>query len=256
MNADLTPAASRIWAVAVLLAVMTTGAAPADELTPNQIIEQTANTLANRVDADHERLAANPTELYALVDEVLLPAFDTRYAGGLVLGRHWRTATPEQRRAFIDTFYDFLVRSYAESVLKFRRDNIRILPPPPGEPQNPKRTVVRTDMRLDDGSTIPVNYSLRQTPKGWRIFDVNIEGISYVQNYRKQFDLEISAKGLDAVIARLQAETPAAPAPAGDHDTSPAGGSAGDSPAVTEAEGSKAAHGPVLEPGSAADGAK
>lgn len=61
-------------------------------------------------------------------------------------------------------------------------------------------------MQLNDGTSLPVNYSLRQTKDGWRAFDVRIEGISYVQNYRNQFNAEIAAKGIDAVIARLQAD--------------------------------------------------
>ena len=61
-------------------------------------------------------------------------------------------------------------------------------------------------MQLADGTKLPVNYTLHQTPDGWRAFDVRIEGISYVQNYRNQFNAEIGAKGIDAVIARLKAD--------------------------------------------------
>jgi len=182
-------------------------ASAADSRTPFEIVEQTANAVATRVANDHDRLEASSDELYALVNNVFLPVFDTRYAGRLILGRHGRTATPEQRKQFVDTFYDFLVRSYARNMLKFRKDSIQVYPAPPGQTNNPKRSVVRTQMRLDDGSSASVDYSLRQTPEGWRIYDVRIEGVSYVQTYRNQFDTEISARGLDATIARLQAET-------------------------------------------------
>lgn len=177
----------------------------ADNRTPEQVVTQTAETLAQRIDGQQAHLAANPADLYKLVDEVFLPVFDTDYAGRLVLGKHWRTATPEQRKEFIDTFYDFLMRSYARYVLRFERNKVRILPASIAE-SNPKNTVVKSVMQLEDGTTLPVNYSLHQTKDGWRAFDVRIEGISYVQNYRNQFNAEISAKGIDAVIARLQAE--------------------------------------------------
>ena len=183
-------------------------ASAVDTRTPVELVEETANAVATRVATDRERLAANPSELYALVDEVFLPVFDTRYAGRLILGRHGRTATPEQRDQFVESFYQFLVRSYASSMLRFRKDNIRIFPAPPGQASNPKRTVVRTKMRLDDGSSVSVDYSLRLTERGWRVFDVRIEGISYVQTYRSQFDVEISANGLDATIARMRADAP------------------------------------------------
>lgn len=186
-----------LWSAAVTAA--------ADTRAPDQIVRETADTLSSRIEGRQKQLEANPAELYKLVDEVFLPVFDTDYAGRLVLGKHWRTATAAQRQEFIDTFYDFLLRSYARYVLRFERDRVRILPAA-GAP-DPKRAVVKTEMQLDDGTKLPVHYSLHQTPGGWRAFDVRIEGISYVQNYRNQFNAEIAAKGLDAVIARLKKDT-------------------------------------------------
>lgn len=196
----------RHW-LALIASCLPIMAGAADTRTPVQVVTETANLVATRVEADRAHLAANPPALFALVDEIFLPVFDTDYAGRLILGRHGRSATATQRRQFIDAVYDFIVRSYSQSVLKFREDQITVLSPRAGQVNDPRRTVVRTRMRLDDGGTFQVDYSLRQTPDGWRVFDVRIEGISYVQNYRNQFDAEISARGLDAVIARLQAET-------------------------------------------------
>lgn len=190
---------------ATLALVLLSLVVQADNRTPDQVVTETAETLARHIEGKQAWLAANPAELYKLVDEVFLPVFDTDYAGRLVLGKNWRTATPEQRKKFIDTFYDFLLHSYARHVLRFERDKVRILPAANAVP-DPKNTVVKSIMQLDDGTTLPVNYSLHKTKDGWRAFDVRIEGISYVQNYRNQFNAEISAKGIDAVIARLQAD--------------------------------------------------
>lgn len=195
----------RFLAAIVLSLTCLTGLAFADARTPDQIVRETADTLSARIDGRQKQLEANPPELYKLVDEIFLPVFDTDYAGRLVLGKHWRTATPAQRQQFIDTFYDFLLRSYARYVLRFERDKVRILPDPAGF-QDPKRAVVKTEMQLEDGTKLPVHYSLHQTKDGWRAYDVRIEGISYVQNYRNQFNAEIGAKGIDAVIARLKSD--------------------------------------------------
>ena len=198
---------------------LATAATAADTRPPEVLIDQTARELAERVDRDRAALAADQQALFDLVDEVLLPVFDTEYAGRQVLGRHGRKATPEQRKEFIDAFYYFLLRSYAENVLKFRKDQVRVLSPSSNQPRNQQRTAVRTQMKLDDGTTLAVDYSLRNTAAGWRIFDVRIEGVSYVQTYRSQFDAEISAKGLDAVIERLKTDAPEkkadSPAPEG-----------------------------------------
>ena len=177
------------------------------DATPNQVIEATANAMADGLDGRRAYFEEHPEELYQLINDVLLPNFDARYAGYLVLGKHWRTASEEQRSRFIDAFYNFLLRSYAKAVLEFDQKKISILPPR-GE-LGEKRAVVKTEMRLDDGSEIPVNYSMRNTDNGWKAYDVRIEGISYVQNYRNQFNAEISAKGIDSVIVRLESETAA-----------------------------------------------
>jgi phospholipid transport system substrate-binding protein len=181
-------------------------AAPGE--TPNQIVEATATELSRQIEGRQAELEANPQALYDLVNKVFLPVFDTDYAARLVLGRHGRAATPAQRQQFIDAFYDFLLRSYARYVLRFEKDKVKILPPGRNQPGG-DRAVVQTRMALGDGKQIPVDYSLRQTPAGWKAFDVRIEGVSYVQNYRNQFDAEIAQKGLDAVIARLRADAAA-----------------------------------------------
>lgn len=190
-----------VLAATLVLPAATGGTVPP----PNQVVAETVDALAVRLSGRRDELEADLPALYNLVNEVFLPVFDTQYAGRLVLGRHWRNATPAQRKRFVDTFYDFLLRSYARQVLQFEKDKVRILPPPPGDP-DPNRAVVRTEMQLNDGTTVPVNYSLHLTEQGWRAFDVRIEGISYVQNYRNQFNAEIGAKGIDAVIARLERE--------------------------------------------------
>ena len=134
-----------------------------------------------------------------------MPHFDMRYAGRLVLGKHWNAATKEQRDRFIDVLYEFLLQSYANGMLKLDEDEIIIHPVDIGA--DDKRAVVRSDLRMDDGSHVPVSYSMRKSKAGWRVYDVRIEGVSYIQNYRNQFNAEINALGIEAVIERLQSET-------------------------------------------------
>jgi phospholipid transport system substrate-binding protein len=180
------------------------------EATPHALIETTAKAVSERLDGRKSYFDDNPGELYALINEVLLPVFDTRYAGRLVLGKHWKGASKEQRDRFIDVFYRFLAQSYANGILEFEQGSIEVLPP--DEEANGKRVVVKTRTFMDDGSEIPINYSMRKTSAGWRVYDVRIEGVSYVQNYRNQFNAEIAALGVDAVIERLNTEVAAAAA--------------------------------------------
>lgn len=171
---------------------------------PNDIIQSAADELAAKIGDRRGELASNRTELYALIDGILLPRFDRRYAAQLVLGRHWREASAEQRDRFIDAFYGSLLRRYADGILKFDQKMIAIDPFRGDE--NSERTTVKTTVTLDDGTSVPVNYGLVKRDNGWMIFDVTIEGISYVRNYRTELNSEIQATSLDAVIKRLESE--------------------------------------------------
>lgn len=196
----------QLWILMMMAGLQATQPVHAAEgQSPNAIINDAATQITSRLEGRREFLTANPEELYTLVDEVLNPYFDIRYAGRLALGKHWKGASPAQRDRFIDAFYDFLVQSYADAVLKFRQDALTIYPPEGPAPE--KRTIVKTGMRMDDGSQVAVNYSLRKSKAGWRVYDVRIEGVSYIQNYRNQFNAEIAALGIDAVTDRLLRET-------------------------------------------------
>lgn len=180
-------------------------AAADHERAPHEIIEMAANSMAEELRDRKDYLSENRDELYALINKILVPHFDARYAGRLVLGKHWKVATKEQRNRFIDAFYEFLLQSYANGVLKFDEDRFTVHPVEAAA--DDKRAVVKTDVHMDDGSQVPVNYSMRKSRVGWRVYDVRIEGVSYIQNYRNQFNAEIGALGIEAVIERLQSET-------------------------------------------------
>lgn len=180
---------------------------------PQQLIEKASQDLLREIDADRAALAKDPAKLRALVDRILLPSFDASYSAQLVLGKHWRTATDQQRQRFVDAFVQSMMRKYGNALLEFTAQRLTILPFK-GDPAEDRATV-RTEVKRDNGTPVPVNYSLHATPQGWKAWDVTIEGISYVKNFRTDFGAEIEAKGLDAVIQRLEAEgaAPAAPAP-------------------------------------------
>ena len=175
---------------------------------PNAVIEESVALLAEKLDGRKEELAADRKALYALIDEILLPRFDRRFAAQVVLAKHWRTASDEQKARFIEAFYQALVRRYADGVLEFDPDRITVLPFRGDDTK--KRTKVRTTILLDDGSKAAVDYDLVKRESGWLVFNVVIEGVSYVRNFRTELDAEIRTSSLDAVIARLESEADAA----------------------------------------------
>ena len=171
---------------------------------PQQLIEQVSQSLLRDLDANRAVYSKDPVKLRGLVDKYLLPNFDTEFAARRVLGKHWTTATPEQRKRFIDAFVGSLMGDYGDAILEFTADRLKLLPFR-GDPAATTATV-RSLVKRDDGTEVPVNYTLRATPQGWKAWDVTIEGISYVKNFQNDFGAEINDKGLDHLIQRLEAQ--------------------------------------------------
>ncbi len=168
---------------------------------PNDVVQAAADALELALEGRKDELAKDPDALYAMVDDILLPIFDRRYAAQLVLGKHWRNASEDERGDFIDAFYGSLLRKYSDGVLQFNQSSLEILPFR-GDDTKPRATV-KTIVRLDNGTKVPVNYGVVKRESGWMMFDVTIEGISYVRNFRTELNAEIQTKGLRAVINRL-----------------------------------------------------
>lgn len=173
--------------------------------TPQAVVEQITHDLDTQI-ADHKaELQNNKPKLVALINKIFLPHFDTDWASILVLGMHARQATPEQRARFAKAFYNSLTNRYADGLLSYTKGTVKVLPFN-GE-LNDKYTVVRTQVTTSDGKTLAVNYVFHKTADGqWKAYDVIIEGISYITNYRNQVDAEIKKEGLDKLIADLETQ--------------------------------------------------
>jgi len=185
-----------------MAAVAQQGAVPGPG--PQELMQQTAQRMLDALEKDRAAYRKDPERVNALVDQILLPHFDTEYSAQLVLATHWRSATAEQRQRFIDGFYHSLLNKYGAALAGFTADRMTILPFR-GDLASGKATV-KTEVRTDDGKQVPVNYSMRATPKGWKAWDVTIEGISYVKTFRTDIGAEVGQRGLEAVIARLESE--------------------------------------------------
>jgi len=193
---------SALLAVALLVAIPQ--AALTNTPGPAEVIRQASDEMLAALNAHREEYRKNHGALYAEIDKILLPRFDRMYSGGLVMGKYWRQATPEQRDRFIDALYHSLLRTYAESILDYKGDALEVLPVE-GD-LSAGKVVVETRVTLDTGVITPVNYRMRLVDGSWKAYDVIIEGISYVSNYRTQYAEEFRAKGIDGVIEELEAK--------------------------------------------------
>ncbi|MCH8866400.1 MAG: ABC transporter substrate-binding protein [Proteobacteria bacterium] len=172
---------------------------------PDLVVHEAAELLSEGLNGREEELALDKDALYALINGILLPRFDRRFSASQVLGKHWRTASDEQRIRFVEVFYTILLRRYADILLEFDLGSVQVLPFRGDATKKLAR--VRTNVRLHDGKKVPVNYMMVSRDDGWLMFDVSVEGISYVRNFRVELNSEIRATSLEQVIVRLEAET-------------------------------------------------
>jgi len=168
---------------------------------PSEVVQAAAQGMLQDLDKDRDAYRRDPAKVGELVDKYLLPHFDTESAARLVLGVHWRTATPDQRKRFIDAFYHSLLVNYGSALVDYTADKLKIYPTTVDA--NAKRATVRTVVKRSNGDNVSVNYYMLKTAQGWKAWDVVIDGISYVNSYREDFGPQIEQQGLDAVIKRL-----------------------------------------------------
>jgi phospholipid transport system substrate-binding protein len=178
------------------------GHAASPERSPEQVIRDASELTMAAIDGRRDELKSDRDALFKLVDEILLPRWDRQYTGQLVMGRNWRDATPEQRDLFISGLYRKLLDSYGEGILQYESDQLRIIGTRGNLEEGP--VMVDSEVRLDDGTPVPISYRLRIHEGAWKVYDVVVEGISYVQNYRNQYQSEFRAKGIDGVLAELE----------------------------------------------------
>ncbi len=190
----------------VLLFALVLGAAAgawAADAPPDQLVRDRTGKIIELLKANKDTYAKDHKKLYAMVNEQVLPYFDFRAMSRLVLGKHWREASDDQRNRFTNEFRDLLVRTYATALLKYTNEQVLYLPfrSSPGE----KTVTVKTEVKqAGGGPNIPIHYSFYLTDQSWKVFDVVIDGVSLVTTYRGTYAEKIRNEGIDALIASMK----------------------------------------------------
>lgn len=192
----------RPWLLAAVLcaAAPLAAADPGGAQAAQRVVQQATERFFAAVEQEGEQ-ARDPERAHALVEQYLSPHVDTELVARLILGRHWRTASEQQRARFIDAFKWMLLRTYSVAVEDFSGVDIRYLPAR-GEPRADEAEV-RTEIRNRGGPPVGVNYRMHERDGAWLVFDLTIEGVSMVATYRGSFASEINRHGLDGLIERL-----------------------------------------------------
>ncbi|MDS4041962.1 MAG: ABC transporter substrate-binding protein [Candidatus Competibacter sp.] len=189
-------------ALGFLLLVVASGALWAAVKPPQEVVQETSAQMIDALRKNSATLRQDSSRIYELVDQIVLPNFDFELMSRWVLGRAWQQATPEQRRRFTEEFRTLLVRTYAKALLEYADEDIRVPPQPSAADGN--EATIRTEVRPKTGQPIQINYSMHLNNDAWKVYDVTVDGVSLVTNYRGTFVSQIRSSGIDAVIADLQ----------------------------------------------------
>lgn len=193
----------------ILLSATLLGASVAQaEITADELVKQTAEDVLATIKNDKDIQSGNQQKIFALAEEKILPNFDFDRVCRMVLGKNWKAATPEQQAAFQKEFRSLLLRTYATALGKYRNQVIEYKPLR-AEP-DAKNVSVKTQILQPGGQPIAVDYSLVKVEGGWKVYDIVIESVSLVTNYRSQFSNEIRTNGLDSLNKKLAEKNKAA----------------------------------------------
>jgi len=190
----------------VVLLLFTCVAALVQAQTPDTAPDVMVKTIANEVlqiiRSDKDLQAGNNKKVVELIEAKVLPHFNFMRMTQLAVGRDWRSATPAQQKQLADEFHTLLVRTYAKALTEYKNQTIEFKPFKMNAADSDVK--VRSQVVQSGGKPIPLDYYLEKLATGWKVYDIEVDGISLVVNYRESFAAEVRAGGIDGLIKSLQ----------------------------------------------------
>lgn len=193
-----------LQAAALVLLAGTVPAVSAAPAPPDEVVKTTTERLQKEIASREKEFRAEPAKLYAFVDEVVVPKFDTKYIAQLILARHWKSASDDQRKRFQAAFKDMLVHSYANALVEYHSSVKAEWQPLRMAPDATDVTVNSRLVRGEGKPPLPIGFAMRLKDGEWKVYDIVIENLSLVTSFRGQINSEIKRAGLDALIQRLE----------------------------------------------------
>lgn len=167
---------------------------------PEALVRQTTDKVLEALKKEREVINNDPARLYGIVDEYIIPHFDFGLMSQRVLGKFWHRASGEQQSKFVREFQTLLVHTYAAALREYSDQKVEFLASRAGDGG---QVTVRTQIVQSGGPPIPIHYEMYKPNGGWKVYDISIDSVSLVINYRSTFASEIRSNGLDALIDRL-----------------------------------------------------
>ena len=175
--------------------------ASAAEISPDTLVDNTAQEVLSIVRQDKELRAGNMAKILDLVEAKVLPHFNFTRMTRLAMGKNWNKATPQQQEELVKEFRTLLVRTYSNALSTYSDYKIKV------EPLRSKAgdtdTTVKTKVMQDNGQPVDIDYSMEKTGDGWKVYDVTVAGVSLVTNYRSTFNTQVREGGVEKLLKTL-----------------------------------------------------
>lgn len=168
-----------------------------------KLVSDTTDAIKSAIKKERDALVKDRNRLMELVDVIVLPHFDFTKMSNWALGKYWNEASNDQQKKFSGEFRKLLVRTYAVALLDNVDRKITVVSAETNKKSDDK-VMVKTEVEQDGGFPIPIDYKMHLINKEWKVYDVVIDGISLVSNYRTSFANEIKKSGIESVIASLK----------------------------------------------------
>lgn len=178
------------------------------------LVKETSDRIIGALKNRSDDIRKDPNLIYKLVDEIIIPHFDFERMSQLVLGKHWQRISADERGKFTKEFRSLLIRTYATAMLDYSNEEIVFLPF--RNDANSEDVTVKTEVNPQSGFPIPIDYSLYMKQGEWKVYDVSIDDVSLVVNYRTSFGAEIKQIGVSEMIKKLQSRNQQAQNSAGE----------------------------------------
>jgi phospholipid transport system substrate-binding protein len=185
----------------LIVGILLVGSLPASAASgASAMVKSTSERMLSALKSQRSAIQSNPAKIYGLVDRIVVPKFDFELITKAAVGKHWNSATPAQRKALTRGFQQVLISTYAKALLNYSGEQIRYLPEKPGRSGT---VVVPTEVSEPGAKPIPIEYKVHKKGGSWKVYDVKIDNVSLVSNYRSSFNSQIRKDGIDGLIKRL-----------------------------------------------------
>ncbi|MBL8510451.1 MAG: ABC transporter substrate-binding protein [Betaproteobacteria bacterium] len=191
----------KFFAIASLMVSLTALSASAQDVAPDELVRKNTNDVLAAIKTDKDLQSGDPKKLEKLAEEKILPYFNFARMTQLAVGSGWREANDDQKKALVNEFRQLLLRTYSTTLTQYRNQTIEVKPLKVTATDT--EAVVKTSLLQPGGQPIPIDYSMEKTKDGWKVYDVLIDGVSLVTNYRSTFKAEIAKSGIDGLIKSL-----------------------------------------------------